>query len=131
MSLLLNTNGTQTGTTPIEFKSIGGSPQNQKVLAAPTDTRLQPRQIKFISNTPTTNASNPGNARSTVRFILGSRVENGDCCSVKAGTVTVDLIVNWPLSQPVELVDELVGWLQGLAYSQDLKDLIVSGHLPE
>lgn len=129
--LTLKTGGTQSGTTDIAFTSVGGAPQNQTILRAPTDTRLMPRQIKFITNTPTTTSANPGNARSTVRFILGNRVEEAGCCDVKAGTVTVDLVVNWPMSQPDTLVDEVVAWLQGLAYNSALPSLIKSGVLPQ
>lgn len=130
--LTLKTGGSQTGTTDIAFTSIGGAQPNQTVLRAPTDTRLNPRQVKFISNTPQTTLSNPGNARSTIRFILGNRVTPATgCCDVKAGTVTVDLVVNWPLSQPDTLVDELVGWLQGIAYNPAFPQLIKSGVLPQ
>lgn len=129
--LTLQTGGSRTGTTDIAFTSVGGSPVNQTILRAPTDSRLLPRQIKFITNTPNTSSTNPGNARSTVRFVLGNRVESETCCDVKAGTVTVDLVVNWPLNQPDSLVDELISWLQGLAYNSALPSLIKNGVLPQ
>ena len=129
--LTLKTGGTQSGTTDIAFTSVGGAPQNQTILRAPTDTRLVPRQIKFITNTPNTSSANPGTARSTVRFILGNRVESETCCDVKAGTLTVDIVIAWPLNQPESLIDEAVLWFQGLAYNTSLPALIRSGVLPQ
>lgn len=130
MTLTIKTGGTQSGATDVTLSSKGGAPENQVVLRTPADTRLAPRLIKFMTSTPVTTAANPGNARSTVRFILGNRVEEEGCCTVKAGTVTVDLIVNWPLTQPDSLVDEAIGLIQGLAYSPALPSLIKDGVLP-
>ena len=123
MALVIKTGGSQSGATDVTLSSKGGAPENQVILRTPADTRLAPRLIKFMTSTPVTTAANPGNARSTVRFILGNRVEEEGCCTVKAGTVTVDLVVNWPLTQPSSLIDEAIALIQGLVYSPALPSL--------
>lgn len=130
MSLTINIGGSFTGGTPTVLTSVGGSQPGQSLLQFPTSSRLTPRQLKLISNTPVTNRSNPGTVRTSARFILGNRVESEGCCTVTAGTVIGEINVTWPLSQPDTLIDDLVDMMRAYVMTSAFVDQIKRGTLP-
>lgn len=127
MSLTIKIGATTTGGTDLTFVDQGSGNANQRVYMDPTSTLQEPRLLKVTAITPKTTATNPGRGKSELLFVFAKRTESEGCCSVKAGTVTFRLTVDWPLDQPVELVEDGIEWLQGISFSSYLSDLIKKG----
>lgn len=127
MSLVLKLNATQSGGTDTSFVDQGAGNANQRVFMSSTSTLTDPRLIKATTRTSTGSLTKPGQGRSEVLFVLSNTNVSETCCTTKSGAVTFRLNVDWPLDQPSSLVDEGIKWLQGLAYSGYLSDLIKKG----
>lgn len=130
MSVTIKIGATQTGGTDLVLTNTGDNKPGEVVLSPSTSTRLLPKVVKLFTNTPVTSGTNPGSARAGLRVILASRVTEEGCCTVTPGTLTIDLSVNWPLSQPESLVDEGIAQIRGLVFSPEFVALVKSGRLP-
>lgn len=130
MDFTLEIGGTREATTPLVLKDVGNGTVGEREYRLPTSTLTTPRIVKIKSIAPVTTSANPGKSKTTVRVLLGNRVTDENCCSVTPGTVIVDLSVDWPLTQPVALIDDVISILQGLAYSDELPELLKQGILP-
>lgn len=130
MTITIKTGATLTGGTDLVYSDSGQGSSGERVFASTTSTILEPRQIKIKATIPTTTSANPGSSRSEVRFILGSRVQDEGCCTVSAGTVMASLTTAWPLTQPVDLVDELIDQIRGFVYTDEFVNLLKQGRIP-
>lgn len=126
-SLLLNptvTGGTATVLIPIN--QVG----NRAQWAFPTHTRLTPHTLSIVIEPANTTSVDPGVARTSFKISKANRLAEEGCCTVKAGTVIIDVGVRWPLAQPSTEVDTVVADLQALVNSPSFKLAIISGLYP-
>lgn len=131
MSLTLKTSPTITGGTAVVLTNSGASTNGSTSFFWPTNTRLLPRVTKFFTNVPTTTPTNPGTVRAGCRLILGNRVDEEGCCTVKSGSVIINLQIDWPLDQPTTLVDEAITDLAAIVNEPNLLgNLVKLGLLP-
>lgn len=131
MSLTLKLSPTITGGTATSLTNSGASTSGSSQFYWPTNTRLLPRVAKFFTNVPTTTPTNPGTVRAGFRLVLGNRVEGEGCCTVKAGTVVVNVQIDWPLDQPSTLVDDAILQAQAILNEPNLiGNLVKLGLLP-
>ena len=132
MSLTLpNNGGTQTGGTTVALSPAGKTANGKASFVLPTHTRLAAREVDFtVAAAKTTNAD-AGVARAGAKILLANRTESPTCCSVKAGSVIVDIGIRWSLNQDESLVDEAIDLAQAILYSKAFADAIKKGLLPQ
>lgn len=118
------TGGTDTTLTPISLQGA------RSQFAFPTHTRLTPHTLSIVIEPATTTQVDAGTARTSFKIAKANRLVEEGCCTVKSGTVIVDIGVRWPLSQPSTEVDIVVADVIALVTSPAFKNAIVSGLYP-
>lgn len=132
MSLTLdNVGGTLTSGTSVNLTFAGNANGLKASFITPNHGRLTTRQIDFLTSPAKTTPADPGVARAGLKITFGDRTSDGDCCTVKAGSVIIDLGVRWSLNQPDTLVDDAVEYLQALVFSPSFTSAIKQGILPQ
>lgn len=130
MSNVLAIGGSQTGGTN---KTLTGASMSGGVAAYVTQdhTVLKQQKLTVSIGTPKNTSKELGTAET--RFVI-SFVNTGDggegCCNSVVGGVMADLKLRWNLNQPESEVDLLLDYLQGLAFSTQLRDALVKGIYP-
>lgn len=132
MSLTLpNNGGTQTGGTNVALSSAGKTANGKASFVLPTHTRLAAREVDFTVAAAKTTNSDAGVARAGAKILLANRVESATCCSVKAGSVIIDIGIRWSLNQDESLVDEAIDIAQSILYTEAFANAIKKGLLPQ
>lgn len=132
MSLTLpNNGGTQTGGTSVTLVSAGKTANNKASFLLPAHSRLAAREVDFTVAAAKTTNTDAGVARAGAKILLANRTESNTCCSVKAGSVIIDIGIRWSLNQDEALVDEALDIAQSVLYSEAFADAIKKGFLPQ
>lgn len=130
MSNVIAIGGTQTGGTNKTFTASGMS-QGVAAYVGQDHTVLNAVKLTVSIGTPKNTKTELGTAET--RFVF-SKVNTGDggegCCSNVVGGVMFDLKLRWNLNQPESEVDVLLDYLQGAAFSTQLRDALVKGIYP-
>ena len=132
MSLTLRNNGgTQTGGTSVALVPAGKTANGKVSFVLPTHTRLAAREVDFTVAAAKTTNSDAGVARAGAKILLANRVESANCCTVKAGSVIIDIGIRWSLNQDESLVDEAIDIAQSILHTKAFADAIKKGFLPQ
>lgn len=132
MSLTLpNNGGTQTGGTNVVLISSGKTANGKSSFVLPTHNRLAAREVDFTVAAAKTTNTDAGVARAGAKIFLANRIEAADCCTVKAGSVIIDIGIRWSLNQDETLVDEAIGIAQSILYTEAFANAIKKGLLPQ
>jgi len=132
MSLTLpNNGGTQTGGESVTLISAGKTATGKASFLLPEHSRLAAREVDFTVAAAKTTATDVGVARAGAKILLANRTESATCCTVKAGSVIIDIGIRWSLNQDESLVDEAIDIAQSILYSQAFADAIKKGFLPQ
>lgn len=132
MSLTLpNNGGTQTGGTSIALTSSGKTTNGKASFVLPTHSRLAAREVDFTVAAAKTTNTDAGVARAGAKILLANRIEAADCCTVKAGSVIIDIGIRWSLNQDETLVDEAIDIAQSILYTEAFANAIKKGLLPQ
>lgn len=129
MSTQLTSGATLTGGTTVTLSPAGISP-GRSSFVGPTHTRLAPVTVDLSVSQIGTTPSNPGKAHSGCKIRFADRLVEEGCCTVKAGSVTVNVGIDWDLSQPETLKTNALAYLRGIVYTQWFDDMITKGILP-
>jgi len=125
----ITTGATLTGGATTVLSPAGITP-GKSTFVGPDHTRLVPNTVDFTVSGGNPIGSNPGVARTGVKISFANRLTEEGCCTVKAGSVIVDLGVRWSLDQPSSLVDDALDFLKGLVFSTAFEDAVKKGVLP-
>lgn len=132
MSLTLpNNGGTQNGGKSVILSSAGKTANGKVSFVLPTHTRLAAREVDFTVAAAKTTNSDAGVARAGAKILLANRTESATCCSVKAGSVIIDIGIRWSLNQDESLVDEAIDIAQSILYTEAFANAIKKGLLPQ
>lgn len=131
MSLTVKIGGTVSGGTDAVLASSGSNNPNKVTLLAPDSTRFEPKLVEFLTTAPVPQGQDLGTARAGIRIVFASRQDVEGCCTTKAGNVIFDGTIRWPLSQPVDVVDDVIDYIRGVVWSPAFREAIVKGVLPE
>lgn len=132
MSLTLpNNGGTQTGGTNVVLTSSGKTANGKSSFVLPTHNRLAAREVDFTVAAAKTTNTDAGVARAGAKILLANRIEAADCCTVKAGSVIIDIGIRWSLNQDETLVDEAIDIAQSILYTEAFANAIKKGLLPQ
>lgn len=129
---LLNVGGSLTGGTTVVLTNAGqGATAGKSAFYTPTHTRLAAREVDFYVGAAKTTLSDPGVARAGARVMFANRDNVDGCCTVKAGSVIIDINARWSLNQPDTLVDDAIKYALSLVASPQFLDAIKKGVLPQ
>lgn len=122
----LSIGGTQTGGTS-KTLTPGGVENGRYRFVFPEHTALAGREMLLsVKKSPVTKDS-LGAQEALVDFALTNIEPAEGCCTVQQGGVYVNLKVRWSLNQDSTLVDTALDYLQGIAFSTILDDMIKKG----
>lgn len=129
---LSNVGGTLTGGSSLVLANAGQNNVAGKVaFYTPTHTRLAAREVDFYVGAAKTTTTDAGVARAAAKVTFANRDAVEGCCTVKAGSVIVDLGIRWSLNQPDTLVDDALNTMASIVNSPTFKDAIKKGLLPQ
>lgn len=130
MTVTIKVGATQSGGTDTVLTRSGSVTPGKVEMLLPSNSRLVPKMVAFLTSNPIPKGTNPGSARGGLRVVLANREVEEGCCTVNQGSVIIDVDVRWPINQPEALVTEAIAILRGLVYSQEFADSITKGSLP-
>lgn len=129
MSFTLMLKPTVTGGTPTTLTSNGFA-NGKGIYVFPTSSHLTPARIEISAKGPVSTPTNPGVARSVSKLTRGTRVVSEGCCDAVEGYAIADLTMRWSLSQPEQVIDDLIDDLRAYVQSDAFVSTIKSGLLP-
>lgn len=127
--LNIKTGATQTGGSTVGLTPAGVSP-GKSVYTGPSNTRLQIQKVEFTSSTGNASKDSLGSARAGMKITFADRSVTEGCCTVRVGSVIIDLGLRWDLSQPVAEVDLIIEYLRGLVYTPEFATFLKAGIVP-
>lgn len=126
----ISVGATLTGGTTKALTPSGLYAGGKAGFTTPDHTRISPRTVDFIVSQPKQQGTDPGVARSALKIAFANRTVEEGCCTVQPGTVIIDVNVRWPLSQPEEIVDDAIAYLQAIVFEPGFIASIKDGVLP-
>lgn len=122
----LTIGGTQSGGTSKTLTPAGGV-DGRYSFVFPEHTALAGRRMTLsVKNTPVSKDS-LGVQEALVDFALTDAAAAEGCCGTTSGGVYINLKLRWSLNQPDTMVDTALDYLQGIAFSSILEDMIKKG----